>query len=147
MNNLVNIAEINIGELHDLINTQYKNIKKKEVISKLSNKPEIQLIYAEILIKKISNTLRETEGILVDEDPQWVNSILKLHLKLLCILNQKERILPFLKECSLYPLEDATNICVTYQVYDALIYLYKKSRDIEGCLDLNNNHYDKICKI
>ena len=149
MNNLVNIAEISIDELQSLINTWYKN-EKKEVISKLSNKPEIQLIYVEKIVKKIINSLKENEGILVDEDPEWVNSILKLHLKLLCILNQKERILPFLKECSLYPLEDATNLCLKYQVYDALIYLYKKAgyidKALEVCLDLNNKHYDKICE-
>ena len=147
MNNLIRIAEINIDELHNLINTWYSK-EKKEVIDKLSDKPEIQLIYVEILVKKINTTLRENEGILVEEDQDWVNAILKLHLKLLCYLNKKDKILPNLKECPLYPLNDSIELCKRCEVYDALIFLYKKAGYIDQalnvCLYLIENSYKKI---
>ena len=147
MNNLIRIAEINIDELHNLINTWYAK-EKKEVINKLSEKPEIQLIYVEILVKKIIINLRENEGIIVDEDPDWVDAILNLHLKLLCYLKKKENVLPSLKECPLYPLKDAIDLCQRCQVYDALIFLYKKAGYIDKalnvCLSLLQSNYEKI---
>ena len=147
MNNLIRIAEINIDELHNLINTWYAK-EKKEVINKLSEKPEIQLIYVEILVKKIIINLRENEGIIVDEDPDWVDAILNLHLKLLCYLKKKENVLPSLKECPLYPLKDAIDLCQRCQIYDALIFLYKKAGYIDKalnvCLSLLQSNYEKI---
>ena len=147
MNNLIRIGEINIIELNNLINTWYTK-EQKEVINKLSEKPEIQLEYIEILIRKINSSLKENEGILVDEDPEWVEAILKLHLKLLCYLNKKERILPSLKECPLYPVSDSLELCIRCEVNDALIYLYKKAgyidKALEVCMNLNVNNYNKI---
>ena len=147
MNNLVRIGEININELHSLINTWYAK-EKREVIDKLSDKPEIQLIYVEILVRKIITTLKENEGIVIDEDPEWVEAILKLHLKLLCYLNKKDKILPSLKECPLYPINFSLDLCLRCQVYDATIYLYRKAGNIDKaldvCLQLLQNDYEKI---
>ena len=150
MKNLIRLGEINVNELHSLINTWYTK-EKKEVINKLSDKPEIQLIYVEILVKKIISNLKENEGILVDEDQDWVEAILKLHLKLLCYLNKKEKILPWLKECPLYPVKDALDLCLRCHVYDAIIYLYQKAGDIDKalntCLQLLVNDYNKLFEI
>ena len=147
MNNLIRIGEINIDELHNLINTWYKN-EKKEVIDKLSDKPEIQLIYVEIIVKKIIRNFKENEGTAVDEDEDWVEAILKLHLKLLCYLNKKDQILPWLKECSLYPIKDSLEICIRCHVDDATIYLYQKSGYVDKALDICKqllvNDYNKI---
>ena len=111
-------------------------------------KRSYRLIYVEILVKKINTTLRENEGILVEEDQDWVNAILKLHLKLLCYLNKKDKILPNLKECPLYPLNDSIELCKRCEVYDALIFLYKKAGYIDQalnvCLYLIENSYKKI---
>ena len=147
MNNLIRIGEINIDELHNLISTWYSK-EKREVINKLSDKPEIQLEYVEILIKKINSSLKENENILVDEDPEWVEGILTLHLKLLCYLKKEEKILPSLKECSLYPINESIELCSRCKVYDALIYLYKKAgfidKALEVCINLNIDNYKKI---
>ena len=147
MNNIVRIAEINLDELNNLINLWYSK-EKKDVINKLNDKPEIQLKYIEKLIRKINNTLKDNEGILVDEDPDWVDSLLKLHIKLLCILNKKDEILPCLKECPLYPIKESIDLCKKYQAYDALIYLYKKAgyidKALDICLKLIQNNYETI---
>ena len=150
MNNLIRIGEINIDELHNLINTWFTH-EKKEVINKLSDKPEIQLIYVEILVKKIINNLKENEGTAVDEDPDWVEAILKLHLKLLCFLNKKDKILSWLKECPLYPISDSLELCIRCHVDDATIYLYQKAgyvdKALQLCLQLLVNDNNKILGI
>ena len=147
MNNILRIAEINLDELNNLINLWYSK-EKKEVINKLNDKPEIQLRYIEKLVTKINTALRENEGILVDEDPDWVDSILKLHIKLLGNLNKKDKILPNLKECPLYPIKDSIDLCKKFQVYDALIYLYKKAgyidKALDVCLQLIQKTYEAI---
>ena len=147
MNNLIRIGEISMNELYSLVNTWYSK-EKKEVLNKLSEDPKTQLEYVEILVKKIISSLKENEGIIVDDEPEWVEAILLLHLKLLCYLNKKEKVLPSLKECPLYPLESSLQICQQCEIYDALIYLYQKSgyidKALDVCLDIIQKDYDKI---
>ena len=147
MNNLIRIGELSIDELHSLINTWYSK-ERKEVLNKLSENPEIQLKYVEILVKKILFSLKENEGIVIDEEPEWVEAILKLHLKLLCYLNKKDSILPSLKQCPLYPINESIELCIQCQVWDGLIYLYQKAgyvdKALEVCLKLIQDNYVQI---
>ena len=147
MNNLIVIGEISMNELYNLVETYYSK-EKKEVLNKLSEKPETQLKYVEILVEKINNSLRENEGILVGEEPEWVDAILNLHLQLLCYLNKKDKVLPSLKACSLYPLNESLSLCLKCQIYDALIFLYKKvgyiDKALEVCLQLLIYDYEAM---
>ena len=146
MNNLIRIAEMDINELYSLIKTWYDK-EKNEVINKLSGKPEIELKYVEILVKYFINYLKENEGNL-EEDPNWVENILVLHLKLLCYLKKKDQVLPSLKACPLYPINESLDICLRCEVYDAVIYLYQKAGYIDKalnvCLKLFVDDYNKI---
>ena len=147
MKNLIRIGEISINELHSLVSTWYPK-ERKEVLNILSEKPEIQLKYVEILVSHIIHSLKENEGIVVDEEPEWVDAILNLHLQLLCYLNKKDEVLPSLKECNLYPMNESMSLCLKYEIYDALIYLYRKvgyiDKAIEVCLKLIRDDYEKI---
>ena len=49
----------------------------------------------------------------INKNEDFIQSILLLYIKLLCITNKKEKILPCLKECSLFPIE----LCI-YINYD-----------------------------
>ena len=146
MNNLIKIAEIDINELYSLINTWYSK-EKNEVINKLSTKPEIELKYVELIVKNFISFLGENEGSL-EEDPTWVENILILHIKLLCYVKKKDQVLPSLKACPLYPLNESLEICLRCEVYDAVIYLYQKAGYIDKalnvCLKIFVDAYNKI---
>ena len=147
MNNLFLIGEMSITELNNLVNTWYSK-EKKQVLNILSERPEIQLQYVEVLVSKFIHSLKENEGKVEDEEPEWVDAILNLHLQLLCYLNKKDLVLPSLKKCPLYPINETLALCQKCQIYDALIYLYKKlgyiDKALEVCIKLLIDDYDKI---
>ena len=144
MNNLEKIGKISIDYLQILINTWYSKDQEK-VLEKLDKNPEIQLKYVEILVDKFLSKLKENEGNLDDEDKKniaWIEKILILHLKLLCQLNQKGKVLSYFKQCPYYPRKEAIDICSKYEANDALIYLYKKSGNLQMALEV----YEKLIK-
>ena len=150
MNNLDKLGKISIDDLQILINTWYSKDKEK-VLENLGRNPEIQLKYVEILFRKFLLKLKENEGNLDDDDKKngkWIDTFLKLHLKLLCQLNKKDKILSYLKQCQYYPRNESIEICTKYEVNDALIYLYKKSGNLQMAFDiylkLIQNEYDSI---
>ena len=150
MNNLDKIGKISIDDLQILINTWYLKDKEK-VLENLGRNPEIQLKYVEILVRKFLFKLKENEGNLDDDDKkngQWIDTFLKLHLKLLCQLNKKEKVLSYLKQCQYYPQSESIEICTKYEANDALIFLYKKSGNLQMALDiylkLIKGKYDSI---
>jgi hypothetical protein len=63
-------------------------------------------------------------------------------------LNKKDKILSYLKQCQYYPRNESIEICTKYEVNDALIYLYKKSGNLQMAFDiylkLIQNEYDSI---
>ena len=147
MNNLIRIGEISMSELYSLVHNWYSK-EKKEVLNKLSEKPEIQLEYVEILIAKLMNSLKDNEGMVVGEEPEWVDAIFYLHLQLLIYLKKTDKILPSLKKCPLYPMKESLDLCLKYGIYDALIYLYRKvgyiEKALEVCSKLLKADYDKM---
>ena len=137
MNNLDKIGKISIDDLQILINTWYLKDKEKVLIN-LGKSPKIQLKYVEVLVRKFLLKLKENEGNLDDEDKknvQWIDTFLKIHLKLLCQLNQKDKILSCFKQCPYYPQKESIEICTKYEVNDALIFLYTKSGNLQMALD------------
>ena len=53
-----------------------------------------------------------------------------------------------LKKCSLYPVNDCIELCNQCQVFDALIYLYRKAgfkdKALEVIIKIIQNNYNKI---
>ena len=141
MNNLEKIGKISIDYLQILINTWYSKDKEK-VLENLGRIPKIQLKYVEILVEKLLSKLIENGGILDDDDEKdkkWIETFLKVHLKLLCQFKQKDKVLSYLKQCSYYPKNESIKICSEYEANDALIFLYMQSGDLQSAFDVYLN--------
>ena len=141
MDNLIRLGKLSINDLQSIIDTWFSK-EEEEVLNKLSGDAEVMLDYVEILVRKIVTTLKENEGTIDDERLDKDKSILKIHLKLLVLLQKKERLLSSLQECSLYPLDEFFELCTTYPEYigkfdEALIYAFKRAGNIEKALCLS----------
>ena len=106
--------------------------EKKSILSQLEKDPKLELVYVQQEIDKINNMIKNADSPEITDE---MNEILKLHIQLLCTMNQTEKILPALKENSFYP-DEVLPMCKAHKVYDAAIYLYQIKGDPEGGLDL-----------
>ena len=144
--NIANIGEISEQKMLEIIYKWfYTNYEDKKIImEKLAKKPEIQLRYIEPLYKEFIFDYKENNSKIINENQELVESIMSLYIKLLCITGKKEKVLPCLKECSLFPIEKCKDICINYDVKDSLIYLYIISGDFQNALKFNFKEIDNI---
>ena len=121
--------------MFNLVNNWFSN-EKKSIILKLDDAPEIQLHFIEIIIKQINLELAENENNIQEDEPGEIATLLKTHIKLLCELNQTEKILPNIKKNPLYPMDECLKLCIEHGVSDAAIYLYQSTGDRGKALDI-----------
>ena len=134
-NNICKIGKLNVNEMFNLVNNWFSN-EKKTILLKLEDAPEIQLRFIEIIIKQINVELAENENTIQEDEPGEIASLLKTHIKLLCELNQTEKILPNIKKNPLYPMDECLKLCIEHGVSDAAIYLYQSTGDRGKALDI-----------
>ena len=134
-NNICKIGKLNVNEMFNLVNNWFSN-EKKSIILKLDDAPEIQLHFIEIIIKQINLELAENENNIQEDEPGEIATLLKTHIKLLCELNQTEKILPNIKKNPLYPMDECLKLCIEHGVSDAAIYLYQSTGDRGKALDI-----------
>ena len=146
-NNICKIGKLNVNEMFNLVNNWFSQ-EKKSIILKLDGAPEIQLHFIEIIIHQINLELSENENNIQEDEIGETSTLLKTHIKLLCELNQTEKILPNIKKNPLYPMDECLKLCIEYGVNDAAIYLYQTTGDRGKAFDIAirifNDTFNKI---
>lgn len=130
---IVDIGNMSPEHLSTLVDTWFDK-DKKQIINQLEKDPRLQLQYVELEVDKINANLKENENNI--EGSEDMAPLLKLHIQLLCILQQYDKILPSLQKNSLYPIDEVLSLCNTHKVVDAAIYLYQVKGSPEEGLKL-----------
>ena len=154
LDNIDKIGEISKDTMIKIIFDYFysNNQDKKLIMEKLENKPKLQILFIEPLYKEIiiaykENQKNKIENI-IDDDIDFIQLILGKYIKLLCITENKSKILKCLKETDLFPIDYCREICEQYDVQNALTYLYQKSGDYQNALKFSlkmiENNYNEI---
>ena len=149
INNLKNIAEIDIEKFDIMVNEIFPEEKRMLLEKLLSKDQQISLKYIETLVKGINNKLNSDDGNdEIKRDIENVTFILYLHIKLLCQLKKYDEILEALQQNHLYPYEKCLQLCLDNKVYDSAIYLYQingeLSKAVEICLGRIDEEFKKF---
>ena len=134
--NLLKILEKSVENCYTIINIWFKK-DKKACLDQLKQNPQLQLNYIEYTIKKIIEAKKSNE-IELDEEESYIKYVLEKHVSLLCSQNRKNEIITWLKNLDDYPIKECIKICDANDVYDALIFLYKKEGNITDALQVCN---------
>ena len=148
-NNLIKIiklSEKSIEKVSTIIDFWYKK-DKKLCLNALREDQQIQLKYIEYKINRIIEAKEKNEDD-INESEDFMKYLLERHVQLLCNLNKKNEIYSWLKKLDEYPIKECIELCKKYQVYDSLIFLYKKegntSEALNICYRLIKKCYDEI---
>ena len=137
ISNITTIANINIDDFDLMLKEIFPEDTKVILEKLLSEDKQICLKYVEILVKAINNEEEsyDDNGI-INKDNANISFILILHIKLLCELKKNNEILKALKKNHLYPYEECKNLCINYNVYDSIIYLYQINGDLSNAVNI-----------
>ena len=129
---ITEIASLSIERLMELTDN-YFNSNYAEILFRINN-DSVKLKYLEEII------LKYKEEDLNPDEPATLEyqKILKLHIDLLCNLKYYDQILPNLKLRNHYPINYCLEKCRKLNIYDASIYLERKSGNVEGAIKLVN---------
>ena len=133
--NLVKITQKSLENSYTIINFWFPK-DKKGCLNQLKEVPQIQLDYVEYSIRKIIKEKENKDVEYVEEE--YTKYLLERHVQLLCNLNKKNQIITWLKRLNDYPIKECIEICKKGDVYDALIFLYKKEGNITEALNVCN---------
>ena len=139
---ITEIAALSIEKLVELTEN-YFNSNYGEILFKINNKPDKLKYLEEIIVKYKEDEMNPNEPIKIEYE-----KILKLHIDLLCNLKLFDQILPNLQQREFYPLNYTLEKCRENKVYDACIYLERKSGNIAEAINLVNlltkENFDKF---
>ena len=143
--NLIKIAQKSLENCYTVINFWFSK-DKIDCIAALKDMPKLQLDYIEYSIKKIID--KKEKNIDYYEKEDFMKYILEKHVLLLCNLNRKNEVISWLKKLNDYPIKECISICKKNQVYDCLIFLYKKegntSEALKICYEIIKNTFNEI---
>ena len=142
LNNLTNLNEISVERVTLLVECWYANDQYK-IITKLDKVKPLQLKYVEIVLEKYRESIEFTMthynfDTNSAEKFQQYTEILKLHIRLLCLVNPTN-VLINLKKKAYYPVDDCLKICLELKAYDGAIYLMENIGAIKDALNLSIN--------
>ena len=154
---LLETIEENILPLASLSMEKFFNLSKdifhdshRQVVFKLKEDKNILLNYIELYLQYIIETYENNENNVTIEEMEEIKYILEMHINLLCKLNQHEKIIPSLKSCPFYPLNECLKYCEKSKAYHPCLYLYLKEGSIEKAFDLANSRlkdgFNKLIK-
>ena len=149
INNLKNIAYIDIEKFEIMIKEIFPEEKKMILEKLLKDDKEICLKYVEALVKSINlNLNNDDESDNLENDLENISYVLQLHIKLLCEFGKIDEILPALQKNHLYPYEQCIKLCIDNKAIDATIYLYEINGDlmnaVNNCLKQINDSFLKF---
>ena len=136
------LAKLSSESLIELINDWFEN-NHFLILEKLENSDEIKLIYVENLLNKYKNRANIIEE---EKGNEFYLSLLNTHIDLLCKLKQYNKILSYLKNNQLYPVDYCLKKCLEYKVTDASIYLYQSTGNDQEALNLAISELKEILK-
>ena len=136
------LAKLSSESLIELINDWFEN-NHFLILEKLENSDEIKLIYVENLLNKYKNRANIIEE---EKSNEFYLSLLNTHIDLLCKLKQYNKILSYLKNNQLYPVDYCLKKCLEYKVTDASIYLYQSTGNDQEALNLAISELKEILK-
>ena len=136
--NVFNLAKTSMDKFFELSKKIFWK-EKKEIIEKLSEDLNIQLIYVELLIKTIVKIDEEGNICNIEENEDILNYLFGKHISLLCELKKFDEIVPVLKSNSFYPLQQCLKYCENSNAYDGCFFLYLKESNIDNAFNLANS--------
>jgi hypothetical protein len=146
--NLIKIAQKSLENTYTLINFWFSK-DKIDCVRALKEMPKLQLDYIEYTIKKIIDK-KEKNLDFNEKEEDFMKFILEKHVFLLCKLNRKNEVISWLKKLNEYPIKECIDICKKNQVYDCLIFLYKKEGNtteaLKICHEIIKNTFNEILK-
>ena len=148
--NLIKIAQKSLEECSTMINLWFSKVEdKKDCVKALKDMPQLQLDYIEYCINKIIDK-KEKNLDFNEKEEDFMKFILEKHVFLLCKLNRKNEVISWLKKLNEYPIKECIDICKKNQVYDCLIFLYKKEGNtteaLKICHEIIKNTFNEILK-
>ena len=147
--NILPLASLSMPKFFDLSKDIFQGYHK-QIVNKLKEDKNIQLNYIELYLQYIIDTYENNENNATIEEMEEIKYILDMHIFLLCDLNQHEKIIPSLKSCPFYPLNECLKYCEKAKAYQPCLYLYLKEGSIEKAFELGNNRlkdaFNKLIK-
>ena len=134
--NLKKIAMVDIKNFDIMIKEIFPEEVKIVLEKLLDEDKEICLKYVEVLVGTINSNLgndEDNESIKYDNEIR--NYILILHIDLLCKCKRNDDILKAFEKNHLYPYNKCLELCLSYKVYDSIIYLYQINGAISNAVD------------
>jgi hypothetical protein len=142
--NVLNLAKTSMNKFFDLSKKIFWK-EKQEIIEKLSEDLNVQLVYVELLIGALLKYDEESKIMyIVEDDEEMIKYILIKHIYLLCELKKFDEIVPKLKENSFYPLQECLKFCEKYNAYDGTLYLYIKLGNIENAFNISTAQLNTV---
>ena len=129
---ITEIAALSIDRIIELTDN-YFDSNYAEILFRINNNANKLKYLEEIIGKYKEDDLNPNEPATKEYE-----KILKLHIDLLCNLKYFDQILPNLKMRDHYPVLYCLEKCKTYKIYDACIYLERKSGNIAEAIKLVN---------
>ena len=146
--NFIKIAQKSLEDCYTVINFWFSK-DKIDCVASLKDMPELQLNYIEYSIKKIID--KKEKNLDFNENEEFMKYILEKHVLLLCKLERKREIISWLKKLNEYPIKECISICKKNDVYDCLIFLYKKEGNtteaLKICYEIIMNTFNEILNI
>ena len=132
LSRITEIAALNIDKVIELTE-KYYNSNYAEILFKINNN-ENKLKYLESILSNYN------EDEMNPNEPKTLEyqKILRLQIDLLCKLKYYEQILPNLQKRNFYPIEYCLEKCQEFKIYDASIYLLRKSGNISEAINIVN---------
>ena len=124
-NHTMDLAVLSIKDFIELSKDVFSQ-RYKQVVERLKEDKNIQLVYIEQLIKQIISTYDNNEDNVPPNELIDIKYILDRHISLLCDLDQHNRIIPAIKACNFYPLDNCLKYCEKAKAYEPCLYLYIK---------------------
>ena len=134
INNLKNIADINIEKFDIMVKEIFPEETKRILENILLEDKKICLKYIEVLVKAINSNKENEDDI--KRDIENISFILTLHIQLLCEFGKKDEILKSLQKNHLYPYEQCLNLCIENNVFDSIIYLYQTNGELTKAMNI-----------
>jgi len=124
-NHTMDLAVLSIKDFIELSKDVFSQ-RYKQVVERLKEDKNIQLVFIEQLIKQIISTYDNNEDNVPPNELIDIKYILDRHISLLCDLDQHNRIIPAVKACNFYPLDNCLKYCEKAKAYEPCLYLYIK---------------------
>lgn len=140
LENLHLLSDMNIEFISKIVEKWFEN-DQLFVINKLDKVKHLQLKYVESVLDKFKEEADYNQT--STKKAEQYQSLLSLHIRLLCKLNPERVLFNLTKRGQVYPVHECLEACLEYKVYDGAIYLKQALGEIEEALSIAKSLLDK----